>query len=199
MSSREAVILPGGMFGPFAPLLMFSADAAERRGARLTPVWWDEPDRPMTLTPEERGPWVVGQLERAAPSLRSAEAAVEAKAEAGAGPAGEGTLIVAKSLGTHAAVVAAELALPAVWLTPVLTSEWVVDGLRRATAPFLLVGGTADSLWDSGLARELTPYVMEVEGADHGMYVPGRLAASTAVLGQVATAVEDFLDEAVWP
>jgi hypothetical protein len=31
------------------------------------------------------------------------------------------------------------------------------------------------------------------------MYVPGPLAASAAVLGQVATAVEDFLDEVVWP
>jgi hypothetical protein len=30
------------------------------------------------------------------------------------------------------------------------------------------------------------------------MFVPGRLAASAAVLGQVITAVEDFLD-LVWP
>jgi hypothetical protein len=30
------------------------------------------------------------------------------------------------------------------------------------------------------------------------MFVPGRLAASAAVLGQVITAVEDFLDR-VWP
>lgn len=187
MSSREAAILPGGTFGPHAPLLMYAADAAERRGAQLTPASWDEPDRPPTLTPEERGPWVLSQLERAVPSLRTPETG------------SPGTLLIAKSLGTHAATVAADHGLPAVWLTPVLTSDWVVDGLRRATAPFLLVGGTADSLWDSALARELTPYVLEVEGADHGMYVPGRLAASAAVLGQVATAVEDFLDQVVWP
>jgi hypothetical protein len=80
----------------------------------------------------------------------------------------------------------------------VLTSEWVVEGLRRSTAPFLLVGGTADSLWEPDLARELTPHVLEVDGADHGMYVPGPLAASTAVLGQVATAAEKFLDEVIW-
>ena len=71
--------------------------------------------------------------------------------------------------------------------------------LRRSTAPFLLVGGTADKLWDPILARELTPYLLEVPDADHGMYVPGRLAASAAVLGQVATAVENSLDEVVWP
>ena len=41
--------------------------------------------------------------------------------------------------------------------------------------------------------------MLEVPEADHGMYVPGRLAESAAVLGQVATAVEDFLDQVVWP
>lgn len=41
--------------------------------------------------------------------------------------------------------------------------------------------------------------MLEVDGADHGMYVPGRLARSTEVLGRVVTAVGDFLDAAVWP
>ena len=103
------------------------------------------------------------------------------------------------SLIGYGSPLAAERGLPAIWLTPLLTIDWVVDGLRRSTAPFLLIGGTADPLWDSTLARELTPYVPEVPGADHGMYVPGRLAASAAVLGQVATAVEDFLDQVIWP
>jgi hypothetical protein len=41
--------------------------------------------------------------------------------------------------------------------------------------------------------------VVEVAGADHGMFVPGELAASAAVLGQVMSAVEQLLDHAVWP
>jgi pimeloyl-ACP methyl ester carboxylesterase len=108
-------------------------------------------------------------------------------------------LLIGKSLGSYASVVAADRALPAVWLTPVLTATWVTDALRRSTAPFLLVGGTADGMWDGDLARELTPHVLEVEGADHGMFVPGRLAGCAEVLGRVVTAVEDFLDAAVWP
>jgi hypothetical protein len=180
MSSRDVIVLPGGMYGPHSPLLMYAADAAERRGATIHPISWDDPDGLRALTPDTRGPWVLDQLARAIPDVPPA------------------ALLIAKSLGTHAAAAAATHHLPAVWLTPVLTSEFVVDGLRRSTAPFLLVGGTSDKLWDSRLARELTPYVLEVEGADHGMYVPGRLAASAAVLGQVATAVEDFLDDVIW-
>jgi hypothetical protein len=62
----------------------------------------------------------------------------------------------------------------------------------------LLVGGTADTLWDGTIARSVTSRVVEIEGADHGMFVPGDLAALAAVLGQVMTAVEQFLDDVVW-
>ena len=181
MTSREAVVLPGGRGGPHAPLLMYAADAAEARGAVIKPVHWHNPEALRTVDRDQWGPWVTGQI---APHLP-------------AGPAD--VLLIGKSLGSHGAAVAAERGYPAVWMTPLLTSGWVVDALRRSTRQFLLVGGTADRLWDSALAHQLSPYVVEIEGADHGMYVPGRLAASTAVLGEVATAVEDFLDEVVWP
>lgn len=174
---RRAIVLPGGSNGPHAPLLMFAADAAEARGADIRHVYWHPPYDPDETPLEAAGPWVTAQV----PTI-----------------AGH-PLLIGKSLGTHAAGVAAKRALPAVWLTPLLTLAWVVEGLRRATAPMLLVGGTADRFWNGTLARELSPHVLEVEGADHGMYVPGRLAESAAVLGRVATAVEDFLDDAVWP
>jgi hypothetical protein len=41
--------------------------------------------------------------------------------------------------------------------------------------------------------------VLEVEGGDHGMQVPGPLADSIAVLGRVIVAVEEFLDAIGWP
>jgi len=41
---------------------------------------------------------------------------------------------------------------------------------------------------------------MEVPDANHGMVLPDLpLARSAAVLGQVVTAVEEFLDGYVWP
>jgi hypothetical protein len=108
-------------------------------------------------------------------------------------------LLIAKSLGTNAAALAAERSLPAVWLTPVLNAPWIVAALGRATAPFLLVGGTADAMWSGAVARRLSPYVLEVEGADHGMCLPGPMTASIAVLGRVVVAVDEFLDVIDWP
>ncbi|MGN9803173.1 hypothetical protein [Micromonospora sp. L32] len=67
-----------------------------------------------------------------------------------------------------------------------------------ATAPVLLVGGTADPSWDGAVARRLTPHVLEVPDAHHGMLVPGPLARSAEVLGRVCTAVEEFV-QISWP
>jgi pimeloyl-ACP methyl ester carboxylesterase len=105
-------------------------------------------------------------------------------------------MLIGKSLGTNAAALAAERALPAVWLTPVLTLPWVSAAMGRATAPFLLVGGTADPYWDPAAARRLSPHVLEVDGADHGMVVPGPVSASVAVLAQVVEAMDEFFDAA---
>jgi pimeloyl-ACP methyl ester carboxylesterase len=112
-----------------------------------------------------------------------------------------GALLIGKSLGTNAAALAAERSLPAVWLTPLLTVPvpWVAGALERATAPFLLVGGTADPAWDGEVARRLSPHVLEVEGADHGMYVPGPLTESIAVLARVVEAIDGFLHAIAWP
>ncbi len=71
--------------------------------------------------------------------------------------------------------------------------------LERATAPLLLVGGTGDALWDGATARRLSPYVLEVEDADHGMCVPGPVGESVAVLGRVVNAMDGFLDAIAWP
>ncbi len=113
--------------------------------------------------------------------------------------------MVAKSLGTLSAPAVATRACPAVWVTPVLTEASgldpaiVVEGVRKSPSPCLMVGGTGDDLWDGDLARSLTPHVLEIPTADDGLRVPGPLADSAAVLGQLGRAVERFLDEVVWP
>ncbi len=173
---RAAVLLPGGSYGPDAPLLKFAGLAARQRGALVQSVSWDlggVPDLEARVT------------ERTVTALHALP--------------GRSLVLIGKSLGSLAASVAAERGLPAVWFTPLLTEPEVVAGLRKATGPFLLVGGTGDDYWQGAAARALTAHVVEIPGADHGMFVPGPLASSAAVLGEVITAVERFLDDVVWP
>ncbi|GIG63785.1 alpha/beta fold hydrolase [Phytomonospora endophytica] len=183
--TKRALIIPGGRGGPYTPWCLYPADAAESRGADVDYMWWSRMDPGVGLTHlegDERGPWTDVDL---------------APAFATHGPAK--SLVIAKSLGSFATGFAAEHGNPAVWLTPLLISPRIVDGLRRATAPFLLIGGTGDRSWNSALARELTPYVHEIPDADHGFYVPGGLGESLKVMGGIVAAVENFLDETVWP
>jgi hypothetical protein len=180
---RAAVVVPGLRYSADGPLLMYAGVAAERRGGSVRRISWTLPE--FGNGDDERG-WVASQVSEAVDAVAAATGV--------AAP-----LVIGKSLGSLAAAVAADRGLAAVWLTPVLTDPPTVAALRRTGAPYLLIGGTADKLWDGRLARSLTPHVLEIDGADHGMFIPGRLSASAAVLGQVITTVEDFLDHQVWP
>jgi pimeloyl-ACP methyl ester carboxylesterase len=172
-------VVPGGRFGPAAGLLLYASLVPERRGAAVRRHSWTE-DPPSPNEPVVEA-WVREEIDALLDAV------------------GGHPLLIAKSLGTNAATVAAERRLPAVWLTPILTVPWIPGALSRATAPFLLVGGTADAVWDGALARQLSPHVLEVDGADHGMQVPGPVVDSVAVLGRVVTAMEEFLDAIDWP
>jgi hypothetical protein len=173
-----AVVVPGGKFGPAAGLLMYAGAVAERRGAAVyRHSWSGEPPNPFE--PETEG-WVRAEVRRVLDAV------------------GGSPLLIGKSLGTYAAALAAERGLPAVWLTPVLTMPWVAAAMGRATAPCLIVGGTGDAMWDSALAHRLSRHVLEIEGADHGMSVPGPLTETIAVLDRVVVEMDGFLDTIDW-
>src|ERR1700733_12117345 len=148
----DAVVFPGGTSAPPGPLLWYASEIARRRGATVHRHAWSET------------PWVPWEqfLEQVSGEIAGVLDAV-----------GGTPLLIGKSRGTVAATAAADRSLPAVWLTPLLTDDRVVAALGRASAPFLLVGGVADEWWDGAAARRLSPYVLEVAGADHSMAVPG--------------------------
>jgi hypothetical protein len=181
-TGRSAILAPGGNYGPDGPLLMYARLAVHRRGGRTRPIMWELSGNPGLSQQRAR---VASQVTSAIDEMTAAT--------------GTAPVVIGKSLGSLAAPVVADRGLAAVWFTPLLTDEPTVAALLRATGPCLLVGGTADQYWDGQAARSITPDIVEIDGADHGMFVPGQLAASATVLGQVITAVENFLDHTVWP
>jgi pimeloyl-ACP methyl ester carboxylesterase len=142
--ARTAIALPGARLGGM-PAVWYAFARLYDEGWRIVLVWDEFRDRSR-----DPGDW----------ARRRAEAAAEF--------AGGVRLLIAKSLTTYAAPLAADFDWPAVWLTPLFGDETTPD-LRRRTAPALFVGGTADPVWDGDLARELSPDVLELDGADHGL------------------------------
>jgi pimeloyl-ACP methyl ester carboxylesterase len=142
---RTAVALPGSMLAGM-PALWWVFEPLLAESWRIVLVWDQFLDRTKDPTEWSR-----------------------ARAEAAAEYAGDVSLVVAKSLTTRAAGLAADRGWKGIWLTPLLDDDESVAGLRRRTAPALLVGGTADPTWNGALARELSDDVLEIEGADHGL------------------------------
>ena len=143
-------------------MLAFAIQGALSRGWRAVQVWDEFLDR------SQADQWTRARLEAAIAYADGGE-----------------VVVIAKSLTTRAAGLVGERALRAVWLTPLLNDPESVELLRRRTAPALLVGGTADPIWDGGLARrELSDDVLELDGADHGL---ARVADLQPVVDAVAS------------
>ena len=66
------------------------------------------------------------------------------------------------------------------------------EDLRRSTAPFLLVGATADPSWDTRLARSLGRPFYEAEDADHGMEADDPVT-SAEILLRTTIAMDEFV------
>jgi hypothetical protein len=174
-----AVILPGRGYPPAAPGCAYAGYVLRAAGWRVRDFWWDPPTND-SLSVDGEVAWVGEQL----------AAAVEG--DDAAGP----VFVVGKSLGTLAAGLAAERAYPAIWLTPVLTLPQVVEGIRANPARQLLVGGTADKLWDADVARSLAAGgcdVLQLDGIDHGLIDPTDPVRSVEALVEITRAMARFV------
>lgn len=156
---RAAIVLPGAMLGGM-PVNAFVVSALVEQGWRIIQVW---DDYSVEVARED---W----------ALSRARAAFDF--------AGDARLLTGKSITTHAAPFAAERELAAIWLTPLLNRPECIESLRARTAPALLVGGTDDPTWNGSIAREISPDVLELAGADHGLarveHLPAIVAAVAA-------------------
>lgn len=171
-----AVLLPGRNYPVAMPLLTFAGRAALEQRWQVRTVEWHAPD----LGEAETLAWVADQLRDAV------------------GDHDGRVLVIGKSLGSCAAPYAAEMGYDAVWLTPVLNVPAVVDGIEANPARQLLVGGTADDIaWDGGAVERLRGRgceVLEVPGADHGMFVADDAVRTAEVHVEVTRAVRAFLE-----
>lgn len=167
---RVGVLLPGAHYVPAAPLLWFTREALVAEGWTVVQVW-DEWNRDV-----DADRWVAERFQAALDHTR-----------------GIARLVVAKSITTLAIPAAAERSLPGIWLTPLLQSPEIRQGLQRTAVPTLLVGGTGDSTWDSAFASGLQGVdVLEFEGADHALQHAGEPARSIGTLATLTERVREY-------
>jgi hypothetical protein len=172
-----AIVLPGRGYPPAAPGCAYAGYVLRAAGWRVRDVWWDPPAS-SSMSLDDEVTWVGDQL-------ASATAGVD-------GP----VFVVGKSLGTYGARLAADRAYPAIWLTPVLVEPAVVEAIRANPARQLLVGGTADRLWDADVAGSLASKgcdVLQLDAIDHGLIDPSDAVRSAEALVEITRAMANFV------
>jgi hypothetical protein len=173
-AQRCVVVLPGVRYFSQAPLLWFAREAALAAG-------WS------ALELSERAPAQGDPFEWMRERAHSALASTDA----------DRVVVVGKSLGSAAAPLVAERALPAIWLTPLLVRPDVVSALKTTQAPALLVGSSADPTWAEGERPGNDALeIVELDGLDHSLQVKGDPPASLDVLRDVTQRVSAFLERA---
>jgi hypothetical protein len=169
---RCVVVLPGVRYFSQAPLLWFAREAALAAG-------WS------ALEVSERAPAQGDPFEWMRERAQNALAATDSAR----------VVVVGKSLGSAAAPLVAERALPAIWLTPLLVRPDVVSALKATRAPALLVGSSADPTWANGERPDNGVLeILELDGLDHSLQVEGDPLASLDVLRDVTQRVSAFLE-----
>jgi hypothetical protein len=168
--ARCVVLLPGAQYAVTWPLLWFAREAATEQG-------WSV----LAVRDEHRGgepfAWACDRAERAL-----------------AATGAERVAVVGKSLASGAAGLAGDRGLPAVWLTPLLDSADVVDGLARTRAPTVLVGSADDRTWDAAAIPDNPALeIVELQGVDHSLQRKGDVQGSLDALRRVTQAVAAFL------
>ncbi|GIE78627.1 hypothetical protein Aph02nite_45770 [Actinoplanes philippinensis] len=178
---RVALLIPGGEYSAERPLLHFARAVFMRHGWTTQAVWW--PQQPPQREGQALRSWftqlrsfVHGHVSRALDAETAPKIA-----------------LVGKSMGAFAASVAADRSVPGIWLTPVLRDTDVPEDLRRNSAPFLLVGGTADPSWDTEVARGVGRPFFEAPGADHGLETTDDPVNSADILRRVTAAMDEFV------
>jgi hypothetical protein len=169
-STGQALLLPGRGYGPQQSLLHFARRCLVEAGREVRVIQWPKG--------ELGGDDVTRLVEEAA----------------AAQPGGLSDLVLlAKSLGTLAIPWAATHGVRGIWLTPLLQVAQVREALPRLPAGSLLAGGTADPTWDGEIAAASGLPVLQIEGGDHTLEIPGDVHRSVAALHRVVTAVHDTL------
>ena len=156
------VVLPGRGYHPDKPLLAIATQLAVDLGWRVRQVWWQAPESADV-------DWAGAELAAAVVDYDDG------------GP----VRLLAKSLASLAAPAAAQAAYPSCWLTPLLGRADMVEGIGANPAAQLLVGGTADDLWDTAVAatlgtRAARAELLELPRADHSLNVRGNKNATAS-------------------
>jgi len=84
-----------------------------------------------------------------------------------------------------------------VWFTPVLTDPMMVDRIQQVKPRSLFIIGTADHYYQPDVLKSLVAATQGratvIDGANHGLEIPGSIPQSLDTLNRIVTDLQEFL------
>ena len=190
-TTHLAVILPGYRYPVEMPPLYYAARILLEQGADVLRVEYAYYRTNFLQQSEnEQDQWISNDV------FAACEAGLSQRSY-------EKITLVGKSLGTIA--MGHLLSDPrfqqaaCVWVTPLLTVEWLRSRIEQTHPRSLFIIGTADRFYKPELLNHLKTVTQGqtciLEGAEHGLEIPGDIPGSLAALHQIVLAMQKFLSE----
>ena len=190
-SRHLGIILPGYRFPPEMAPLHYAGRILLEQGADLLRVEYAYYRTNFMEQPEpEQDRWISSDV------FAACNAALTHRAY-------EKITLVGKSIGTIA--LGHLLSDPrfhgatCIWLTPLLTAEWLRSRIEQVHPRSLFVAGTADKYYIPEVLRHLKAATngnaLVIEGANHALEIPNSIEDSIMALKQIVQTLQQFLTE----
>ena len=190
MASTLAIVLPGARYTSLGPAIRFPVIALEQLGATVREVVYPEARSSSTFDESDWATFGAATRDQTYGFVADGE--------------WDRVVFVAKSLGTGVlARIGPQLDVPnpsAIWLTPLFRNATDRNGAIAAGWPALLVAGTSDFAHDDAGFDQVTAALhaktLLIDGADHGLEIPGDAAATASAMRRLVDATLAFADQA---
>jgi hypothetical protein len=185
------IILPGYRYSSEMPPLYYAARILLEGGADVLRIEYtyyrtDFPKRPES----EQDQWLSSDV------FAACEAALSRRAY-------DTITLIGKSMGTIAmGQLLADSRFQSatcVWLTPLLTMDWLCSRIEQTRPRSLFIIGAADKFYRPEILKRLEHITagrnLVIEGVNHALEIPGDIPKSLAALDQIVQALQEFLKE----
>jgi hypothetical protein len=191
-STRQlGIVLPGYRYSPEMAPLYYAGRILLEGGADLMRIEYayyrtDFPKQPES----EQDKWMSSDV------FAACGAALAQRAY-------EKITLIGKSLGTiamgHLLADSRFQRATCIWLTPLLTVEWLCARIEQVRPRSLFVIGTADQFYKPDILKRLEQVTdgrtLVIEGVNHALEIPGNIPKSLVVLNQIVQALHEFFKE----
>ena len=184
------IVLPGYRYPADMPPLHYAGQVLVEGGADLLRVDYAYyRTNFMEQSDSEQDKWISSDV------LAACDAALSQRSY-------EKLTLVGKSLGTiamgHLLSDSRFQKAACVWMTPLLTVDWLCSRIEQLHPRSLFIIGTADQFYKPDILKHLENVTQGrstiIEGANHGLEIPGDIPKSLSMLNQIVQSLQEFLE-----